>query len=73
MRKHFLVAWVSNTANGPAQTDVFESQYDKRLLTITQENLGSRSACDEDDMIVLDVDAQRQLYRILKERLGDIE
>lgn len=66
---YLLAEFHSVTANGPTATRI-ATGFDEvqHCLCIHQDDMGSRSELDEDDMVVLDIQAQHTLYLILKNR-----
>lgn len=54
-----------------AKTTVNPALFDHDSLVIEQDNLNTRDSKDDDDMVVLDVKSQRQLYQLLKEKFED--
>lgn len=64
---HFSMS--SQSATGEkAWTTAYPALGDASILCIEQENLDTRSHIQDDDMVVLDHDAQRALYEYLKEK-----
>lgn len=64
-----IASFHSVTANGPTFTRIAKGFHEvEHCLCIHQEDLGGRSELDEDDMVVLDTQAQHTLYIILKAR-----
>jgi hypothetical protein len=68
---YLLAEFHSVTANGTAQTKIEKSFFNPTALCITQDNLGSRSFENDEDMVVLDRLAQHTLYIILKARFEE--
>jgi hypothetical protein len=70
--QYLLAEFHSVTANGTAQTKIEKSFFNPAALCIMQDNLGSRSFENDEDMVVLDRLAQHTLYIILKARVEDL-
>jgi hypothetical protein len=69
---HLLASFPSVTAHGPASTLVTKAYFgDESALTIHQDNQGARDFENDDDMVVLDRQAQHTLYIILKARFEE--
>jgi hypothetical protein len=68
---YLLAEFHSATCNGPAQTKIEKGYFNEAALCITQDNLGSRSFENDEDMVVLDRLAQHTLYIILKARFEE--
>jgi hypothetical protein len=69
--QYLLAEFHSSTCNGPAQTKIEKGYFNEAALCITQDNLGSRSFENDEDMVVLDRLAQHTLYIILKARFEE--
>jgi hypothetical protein len=69
---YLLAEFHSVTGNGDAKTKIEKGFFNEAALCITQDNLGSRSFENDEDMVVLDRLAQHTLYIILKARFEDL-
>jgi hypothetical protein len=68
-----LAEFDSVGANGPKTTRIgMGFNKASHCVCLYQENGDERDELDEDDMVVLDVEAQRTLYTILKARFEDL-
>jgi hypothetical protein len=69
-----LAAFESQTAMSSAyraSTQVRTGCGDQSHIVLHQDNLGTRHDMGEEDLVVLDTEAQRVLYEILKQRFAD--